>query len=188
MHPVVQKLKKHFSGTEGFKKLHSALTAEKEIAITGLLGSSKSFCTALLAEEKPLVIFARDEETVSLLHDDITLLNDAAEPIVFELRHHIEGDASEAQREIMDAVVPLLSPSARTIIVSPASLGTFLPLPSVMQRSTFALHTGDLFERDDIVKKLVHHGYQRKDFVEEEGDLAVRGGIIDIFPFAQQQP
>jgi transcription-repair coupling factor (superfamily II helicase) len=189
MHPVIQKLKKHFSSTEGLVKLRSALPTTNEIAITGLLGSSKSLCAALLAEDRPLVIFARDEEAVSLLHDDIALLNEAAQPLVFEIRHgHTYADEQEVQREIMDAVVPLLSASARTIIISPASLGIFLPSPSVMQRSTFALHTGGLFERDDIVKKLVSHGYQRKDFVEEEGDIAVRGGIIDVFPFAQQQP
>ena len=82
----------------------------------------------------------------------------------------------------------MLSPSHKVIVVSPSSLGTALPAFAAMQRAMIALRPGDLYERDELVQQLVRHGYQRKQFVDEEGDIAVRGEIVDVFPFARQQP
>ena len=99
-----------------------------------------------------------------------------------------EEDTKERRREVLDAVVPLLSPLHRIVVVSPSSLGAPLPAFAAMRRAMLALHPGDLYERDDLVRQLVTHGYQRKEFVDEEGDISVRGGIVDVLPFARQQP
>jgi transcription-repair coupling factor (superfamily II helicase) len=45
--------------------------------------------------------------------------------------------------------------------------------------------TADL---DDLVLRLVQIGYARTDLVEKRGDLAVRGGILDVFPPTEQHP
>ncbi len=39
-----------------------------------------------------------------------------------------------------------------------------------------------------LTQKLVELGFEKKDFVEEYGDFAVRGGILDIFPFVGDNP
>jgi transcription-repair coupling factor (superfamily II helicase) len=45
--------------------------------------------------------------------------------------------------------------------------------------------TADL---DDLVIRLVGIGYARTDLVEKRGDLAVRGGILDVFPPTEEHP
>ena len=45
--------------------------------------------------------------------------------------------------------------------------------------------TADL---DDVVLRLVEIGYARTDLVEKRGDLAVRGGILDVFPPTEEHP
>jgi len=45
--------------------------------------------------------------------------------------------------------------------------------------------TADL---DDVVIRLVEIGYARTDLVEKRGDLAVRGGILDVFPPTEEHP
>ena len=37
-------------------------------------------------------------------------------------------------------------------------------------------------DRDDLVSGLVSAGYTRMPIVEEAGEIAVRGGIVDLFP------
>ncbi|WP_131737217.1 transcription-repair coupling factor [Actinomadura roseirufa] len=41
---------------------------------------------------------------------------------------------------------------------------------------------------DDTVRRLVDAGYHRVDLVEKRGELAVRGGILDVFPPTEEHP
>ena len=41
---------------------------------------------------------------------------------------------------------------------------------------------------DDVVTRLVEIGYTRAETVEHRGELAVRGGILDVFPPTEQHP
>ncbi|HEY1918045.1 MAG TPA: transcription-repair coupling factor [Streptosporangiaceae bacterium] len=41
---------------------------------------------------------------------------------------------------------------------------------------------------DDVLARLVDIGYVRSDLVEKRGDLAVRGGILDVFPPTEEHP
>jgi transcription-repair coupling factor (superfamily II helicase) len=41
---------------------------------------------------------------------------------------------------------------------------------------------------DDIVTRLVDIGYARVDMVERRGELAVRGGLLDVFPPTEEHP
>ncbi|GAB3658139.1 transcription-repair coupling factor [Actinocorallia lasiicapitis] len=50
------------------------------------------------------------------------------------------------------------------------------------------LRQGDEVELDDVVTQLVEAGYVRVDLVEKRGEIAVRGGILDVFPAGEQHP
>ncbi|RMG93263.1 MAG: transcription-repair coupling factor [Deltaproteobacteria bacterium] len=44
------------------------------------------------------------------------------------------------------------------------------------------LSVGQVVDRDDVVARLVDAGYRRVPLVTDPGDLAVRGGIVDVHP------
>jgi transcription-repair coupling factor (superfamily II helicase) len=50
------------------------------------------------------------------------------------------------------------------------------------------LRTGDTADFDDVLTRLVEIGYARTETVERRGELAVRGGILDVFPPTEQHP
>src|ERR1700734_2927339 len=50
------------------------------------------------------------------------------------------------------------------------------------------LRQDDSADLDDIVTRLVEIGYARTELVEKRGDLAVRGGILDVFPPTEEHP
>src|SRR3984885_1014458 len=50
------------------------------------------------------------------------------------------------------------------------------------------LRQDDSADLDDIVTRLVEIGYARTELVEKRGDLAVRGGILDVFPPTDEHP
>jgi transcription-repair coupling factor (superfamily II helicase) len=50
------------------------------------------------------------------------------------------------------------------------------------------LAEGDTCELDEVLARLVEIGYTRTDLVERRGEVAVRGGIVDVFPPAEEHP
>ncbi len=50
------------------------------------------------------------------------------------------------------------------------------------------VHTDDEVDLDRMVEALVDIGYARVDLVEKRGELAVRGGIVDVFPPTEEHP
>ncbi|HUK69195.1 MAG TPA: transcription-repair coupling factor [Streptosporangiaceae bacterium] len=50
------------------------------------------------------------------------------------------------------------------------------------------LRTGAEADLDEVLTRLVEAGYTRADLVENRGDIAVRGGILDVFPPIEEHP
>jgi transcription-repair coupling factor (superfamily II helicase) len=50
------------------------------------------------------------------------------------------------------------------------------------------LREGESADLDDLVTRLVEIGYTRSELVEKRGELAVRGGILDVFPPTEEHP
>jgi transcription-repair coupling factor (superfamily II helicase) len=50
------------------------------------------------------------------------------------------------------------------------------------------LRDGQACELDDLLVRLVEIGYARTDMVGNRGEIAVRGGIVDVFPPTEEHP
>ncbi len=70
------------------------------------------------------------------------------------------------------------------------------PVKAVLQRlgpwqsaaRPVTVSVGDRVALDDLVRTLVEAGYRREAQVEHRGELAVRGGIVDVFPSTDDEP
>jgi transcription-repair coupling factor (superfamily II helicase) len=51
-----------------------------------------------------------------------------------------------------------------------------------------SLGVGQTCELDDLIARLVEIGYARADLVGSRGEIAVRGGIVDVFPPTEEHP
>src|SRR5262249_22187238 len=51
----------------------------------------------------------------------------------------------------------------------------------------FALHAGEEVDVADVAELLVDAGYERAEQVEERGQFAIRGGILDVFPATEER-
>jgi transcription-repair coupling factor (superfamily II helicase) len=72
------------------------------------------------------------------------------------------------------------------VVVSAAALTEKIPDPQLRPRS-FALRVGDLLDLHECGSELAAAGYERVDQVQERGQFAVRGGILDIFPATEER-
>ena len=72
------------------------------------------------------------------------------------------------------------------VVVSAVALSEKVPDPALRPRS-FTLRRGELLDLDECASELVAAGYERADQVEERGQFAMRGGILDIFPATEER-
>ncbi|HEY2766731.1 MAG TPA: transcription-repair coupling factor [Solirubrobacteraceae bacterium] len=72
------------------------------------------------------------------------------------------------------------------VVVSAVALSEKVPDPALRPRS-FTLRRGELLDLDECAAELVAAGYERVDQVEERGQFAVRGGILDVFPATEER-
>jgi transcription-repair coupling factor (superfamily II helicase) len=72
------------------------------------------------------------------------------------------------------------------VVVSAVALSEKVPDPALRPRS-FTLRVGELLDRDECAAELVAAGYERVDQVEERGQFAMRGGLLDVFPATEDR-
>jgi transcription-repair coupling factor (superfamily II helicase) len=69
------------------------------------------------------------------------------------------------------------------VVVAPwTALAPRVPAREAVLRASLAVVRGKPLDRDAFVAALVAAGYSRQSVVEERGEVAVRGGVVDFFP------
>jgi transcription-repair coupling factor (superfamily II helicase) len=87
------------------------------------------------------------------------------------------------------ALDALLNPGAQeppVVVVSAVALSEKVPDPALRPRS-FTLKVGDVLDLEECASDLAAAGYERVDQVEERGQFAVRGGLLDVFPATEER-
>jgi transcription-repair coupling factor (superfamily II helicase) len=79
-----------------------------------------------------------------------------------------------------------LQSGAPVVVVSAVALSEKVPDPSLRPHG-FTLVKGDLMDLDETAADLVAAGYERVDQVEDRGQFAIRGGLLDLFPSTEER-
>src|SRR3954467_10861497 len=72
------------------------------------------------------------------------------------------------------------------VVISATALSEKVPDPKLRPHG-FMLRVGDLIDLEETAQQLVAAGYQRVDQVEERGQFAIRGGILDVYPATEER-
>jgi transcription-repair coupling factor (superfamily II helicase) len=72
------------------------------------------------------------------------------------------------------------------VVVSAVALSEKVPDPALRPHS-FTIRVGDLLDLDEVGQQLVAAGYERVDQVDDRGQFAVRGGILDLYPATEDR-
>src|SRR5687768_9774545 len=72
------------------------------------------------------------------------------------------------------------------VVVSATALSEKVPDPKLRPHG-FMLRVGDLIDLEEVALDLVAAGYQRTDQVEERGQFAIRGGLLDVYPATEER-
>src|ERR687890_461828 len=72
------------------------------------------------------------------------------------------------------------------VVISAVALSEKVPDPKLRPHG-FVLKVGDLLDLDETAQQLVAAGYERVDQVEERGQFAIRGGLLDVYPATEER-
>lgn len=174
--------------------LQECLKQRKNIMLTGLSGSAKTFVISRLAagrKGKTLCLVADEERAYDLVRD-LSPFIDKNSITLFLARDFVflkeNTTYTEAQR-ILSLQELLLHPrKAGFIITTPGGLLHRIMSPAQMQAGILSIETGQELDYQQVLVKLVNNGYTRVNTVTRPGEMAIRGGILDIFAMAADHP
>ena len=75
---------------------------------------------------------------------------------------------------------------APIVVASATALAEAVP-DAALRPAGFAIARGEEIDLGDVARQLAAAGYERVEQVEERGQFAVRGGILDVFPSTEER-
>lgn len=163
--------------------------------LSGLLGSSFSFIIRSVfkkAELPFLIVLNNKEEAAYYLNDLEQMIGDQDVlfyPGSFRRPYQIEetDNANVLLRaEVLNRINSRKKPA---IIVSyPEALFEKVVTRKELDKNTLKVSVGDKISIDFINEVLFEYEFKRVDFITEPGEFSVRGGIVDVFSFSNDNP
>jgi transcription-repair coupling factor (superfamily II helicase) len=86
----------------------------------------------------------------------------------------------------IDAIDALGAEADAVVVASATALAEAVPDAS-LRPAGFAISSGEEIELGAVAEDLVAAGYERVEQVEERGQFAVRGGILDVYPATEER-
>lgn len=195
MSSITNSIAEQFTTSSTFASVYKAIEANDSITIGGLSKSGLSFFVVSSFQKlnTHFLIIVEDKENAAYLQNDIerVLGKDLVlfYPASYRRPYEIE-QIDNANVLMRSEVLQQLS-----IAKTPKVIVTYTDalLEKVLTQKEFisqriAINSGDKIGLDFVNESLFEFGFERTDFVTEPGEFSVRGGIIDVFSFAHEEP
>lgn len=176
------------------QELASMLSAGRRVVATGAVGSSTALLAGAVAQacSAPVVLVVAHLDDADEASEELT----SAGLSVWKVpaMESTPGESALAAEALALRIrvamhLPQLRPDAPCVVVAPiAALMQLVPPPEVAGRFVRVVRKGDRVSLAELTRWLVDAGYKRLETtggaasIEEPGDFAVRGGIVDVFP------
>ncbi|UCC80815.1 MAG: transcription-repair coupling factor [Candidatus Zixiibacteriota bacterium] len=186
---------KNLDRIPGFRAILEELkNGKKSISVSGLVGSSRTLLAAWLFRlcSRPVLYISCDQESSEKAFIDFkTYLDDGSvasypswEIQPYEIRAPHAENIGDRLKVLYD-----LQCGRKSVICAPAAA---LIEPTIektdLSKLALQIKKGDSINPDHLVNRLINMGFVRRPMVEQLGDFAVRGGIIDVFPATAPEP
>ena len=186
---MLQALIDAYSKDSDFESIASGVTSGmKEQLISGLTGSARQIMIAALHKQldRPMLVVTHNMFAAQKVADDLQEALSADQVLLYPANELIAAEAAISSPETLAQRIDVLLKCAqgfRGIVVIPLSgARRYLPSPEIIANAEITLQQGGTLELESFLRGMVELGYERVERVETQGEMSVRGGIIDFFP------
>ena len=162
-----------------------ASTAADHITVVSPVTASP-LVTAAIAEGAPILVVTatgREAEDLAAALSEVIDGDVAVFPSWETLPHERLSPSSDTVGRRVEVLRRLATGDVRLRAIVASARAVMQPIPAGLgDIEPVELRAGDTADLTELVERLVTLGYERVDLVERRGQLAVRGGILDVFP------
>jgi transcription-repair coupling factor (superfamily II helicase) len=188
---------KYFQGQKNFKKIVEMLNTPpgEKIHLKGLIGSAKTILLANLFQKstKSFTILLNDREEAAYFYDDLNNLGLTENTLFFpsSFKRSVQYGQTEQENivqrtEVLNKISQNQKP--HIIVTYPEALVETVISQSGLKTNTLGVRKGDKISTDFINEFLYEYGFERVEYVYEPGQFSVRGSIVDVFSFSNEDP
>ncbi len=199
----LEQLLEKYKESPHFQQLNEYLKTENaRICLKGLVGSSLPlFAANCLNESGSIHIFILpDKESAAYFANDLEGIFEekfstfTKKQILFfptSYKHPYEIEATDnTNLQLRTEVLERTGNTNRktAVVTYPEALAEKVVSKKYLTKNTLKLKLNELVSIDFTIDILMEYGFERSDFVVEPGQFSVRGGIIDVFSYADDFP
>lgn len=187
-----------FRNHPALASLRASLERDRHASLHGLGGSSSSFLAVTLLgadpamPERSVLAVLPDEEGAEAFRDDAESILGAGMVKYFPERDTGPYEPADSHFEVRSQRVEtldMLERGWRGVIVAPVgALHDPTTPPGLIELISLDVRKGERLVFNDFVRSLAAKGFKRQNTVTAAGQMAVRGGIVDLFPFGGDVP
>lgn len=169
--------------------------------LRGLQGSAAAVAFAALsarknAPQRTILFVLNDEEEAGYFYHDLAQMLGEGQVLFFPstYRRAVKYAQRDAANEILrtETLNRLASPDGHDaplyVVTFPDAMSERVAAPQKMRQETLRISEGDKFDLTELSRRLSDLGFERRDYVYEPGEFAVRGSILDIFSYSSDYP
>ncbi|MDR1814129.1 MAG: transcription-repair coupling factor [Tannerella sp.] len=191
----IRELKSFYVGNPLVKNALGVIKRRENLFLNGLIGSAKAVVTSALFSETQGVFLClmNDLEDAGYFYNDLMQLSDGKGVYFFPSSYHRHikyGHTDSANEILRTEILGLLQEENPSfIIVSyPDAVAEKVLSREVLTENTLTIHEGEKLDPMFVSDVLDSYGFEQTDYVYEPGQYAIRGSIVDVFSFSNEEP
>ena len=166
------------------------------LSVKGAAGSLPAFLLCLLNRKAAIttVCIAAENDQAAYLTSDLEQIAGETIPILhlpasgtkpYDAEQIPDTNLAIARADVLQQ---LATGFEGILVTSLEAVYEKAPEAAIVQQETQTIAVGESISPESLIERLTDQRFKRVEFVEQPGELAVRGGIVDIFPFSGIHP
>lgn len=166
------------------------------ITLKNLRASAFSFFSTAYFKQSTFnhIFILDDKESAAYFHNDFETITDALDICFFPDSYKKTGQIGEMNSShVMLRAEALMkfnssTPNKKVLISYPEAIAEKVVNTKTFSKNTIFIKQNEKLDIQFLTEFLVEMGFSKMDFVYEPGEFAIRGGIIDIYSFGNENP
>ena len=177
-----------------FERVFDQIEDQKKLTLKKSIGALNSFLLNALSNKKEnVLVISETDEGARFLKADLDVISNEKAVVLYPSSNRKPYDQQQLKDTSLlvqrsEALQSIADHNSKIVITSVEAIGEKIAPPSTLNEVSLVLEKGQEVDLDKFKEQLVEQGYNPVKFVDEPGEFAVRGGILDIFPFSGEYP
>ncbi|APS40963.1 Transcription-repair coupling factor [Weissella jogaejeotgali] len=179
---------------KALQQLATGLTKGGRHLMTGISGTARTVYLAALQRQtqQPMVIVSDSQFHADQLAEDLQALLGDEHVAVFPAEESLAAELAVTSLDTrlarVNALHLLLTDPQAVIVTGIAGAQRYLPPVKDFQQAQLTLDFDHEYDLKDLETQLHQMGYHRNTTVEQPGEFAIRGSIVDVYPLNADYP